>query len=210
MCDEKLTVVRHWLVMRMMRFGELSEIMLLSIINSFSLLITVSQFSGCWSFPGYETRVLIAKFHYTGPTWTRTRTFLRRNSVGSVRVRSGPCPCPCPCRARVRVRVVKFSYKSAHNVTMLAFAAERRPCSNHRYLLAAGSTAANPPQRRAAAEWWDGWTDRQTDRQTDARQFQTPCYSYASRDNEYRLYLMGGSHEKMQLYVTRNFRIINF
>ena len=41
----------------------------------------------------------------TGPT--RTRTFLRRNSVGSVRVRSGLCP----CRARVRVRVVEFSYK---------------------------------------------------------------------------------------------------
>ena len=28
-------------------------------------------------------------------TRTRTRTFLRRNSVGSVRVRSGPRPCPC-------------------------------------------------------------------------------------------------------------------
>ena len=51
---------------------------------------------------------LIAKFHYTGPT--RTRTFLRRNSVGSVRVRSGPCP----CRARVRVHVVEFSYKYTH------------------------------------------------------------------------------------------------
>ena len=36
---------------------------------------------------------IIAKFHYTGPT--RTRTCLRRNSVGSV---------------RVRVRVVEFSY----------------------------------------------------------------------------------------------------
>ena len=38
-----------------------------------------------------------AKFHYTDPTRTRpdphgpARTFLRRNSVGSVRVRSGPC-----------------------------------------------------------------------------------------------------------------------
>ena len=49
---------------------------------------------------------VIAKFHNTdtdtGPTGTRTRTFLRRNSVGSVRVRSGPFgsvsgPCPCPC-----------------------------------------------------------------------------------------------------------------
>ena len=54
---------------------------------------------------------VIAKFHYTGPTRTRTRTFLLRNSVWSVRVRSGPCPCPCsgiwlllqwPC---VRVRL---------------------------------------------------------------------------------------------------------
>jgi len=40
---------------------------------------------------------LIAKFHYTDQTRTRpdphgpARTFLRRNSVGSVRVRSGPC-----------------------------------------------------------------------------------------------------------------------
>ena len=37
-----------------------------------------------------------AKFHYTdtdttGPARTRTDFFLRRNSVGSVRVRSGPC-----------------------------------------------------------------------------------------------------------------------
>jgi len=45
---------------------------------------------------------LTAKFHYTDTGPTRTRTFLRRNSVGSVRVRfaakksvSGPCPCPC-------------------------------------------------------------------------------------------------------------------
>jgi len=45
--------------------------------------------------------LLVAKFHYTDtdtdPTRTRpdphapARTFLRRNSVGSVRVRSGPC-----------------------------------------------------------------------------------------------------------------------
>ena len=62
--------------------------------------------------------LIIAKFHYTdtdtGPTrtksahvvgyelnsTTRTRTFLRRTSVGSVRV-------------RVRVRVVEFSYNAA-------------------------------------------------------------------------------------------------
>jgi len=64
--------------------------------------------------------LIIAKFHYTdtdtGPTRTksahvvgyelnsttrtRTRTFLRRNSVGSVRVRVG-------------VRVVEFSYNAA-------------------------------------------------------------------------------------------------
>jgi len=42
-------------------------------------------------------RRVIAKFHYTDPTRTRpdphgpARTFLWRNSVGSVRVRSGPC-----------------------------------------------------------------------------------------------------------------------
>jgi len=38
-----------------------------------------------------------------------------------------------------------------------------------RYLLATGLTAANPSQRRAAAEWRQGRTDRQTDRQTDGR-----------------------------------------
>jgi len=43
-CDGKLTVVRDWLVLRMMRVGEVSEIRLLSINNFFSLLITVSYF----------------------------------------------------------------------------------------------------------------------------------------------------------------------
>jgi len=41
-----------------------------------------------------QTCSSIAKFHYTDTGPTRTRTFLRRNSVGSV---------------RVRVRVVEFS-----------------------------------------------------------------------------------------------------
>jgi len=31
-----------------------------------------------------------------------------------------------------------------------------------RYLLAAGPTAANPPQRRASAEWWDRQRDGRT------------------------------------------------
>ena len=38
--------------------------------------------------------VVKAKFHYTDPTRTRPDPhglFLRRNSVGSLRVRSGPC-----------------------------------------------------------------------------------------------------------------------
>ena len=41
-----------------------------------------------------ELCFVIAKFHYTGPTRTGPDPhglFLRRNSVGSVRVRSGPC-----------------------------------------------------------------------------------------------------------------------
>jgi len=37
--------------------------------------------------------------------------------------------------------------------------------------LPAGPTAANPPQRHVAAEWWD----RQTDGRTNAQQFQRPC-----------------------------------
>jgi len=60
------------------------------------------------------------------------------------------------------VRVVYVQLPtSAGNVTLLAFAAERRPCSN---LLAGGPTAANPPQRRVAAGRWDGRT--RTDRRT--------------------------------------------
>ena len=53
--------------------------------------------------------LVIAKFHYTGPTGP-ARTFLRRNFVGSVRVsdkvRAGP-------RGSGRARVVEFSYKRA-------------------------------------------------------------------------------------------------
>jgi len=48
---------------------------------------------------------------------------------------------------------------TADNVTLLAFAAERRAAAGRpaadavdRHLLLAGPTAANPPQRRAAAE----------------------------------------------------------
>jgi len=47
-----------------------------------------------------------------------------------------------------------------------------------RYLLAAGPTAANPPQWRVAAAWWDGQTDSQTDGQADARQLYRPCILY--------------------------------
>ena len=57
-------------------------------------------------------------------------------------------------------------------MTLLAIAAERRPCSNRSISPADGPTAANPPHRRA--EWWD----RQTDRQTDARQFRRRCWAY--------------------------------
>ena len=51
-----------------------------------------------------------------------------------------------------------------------AAAADRRPTSRaaiDRYLLVAEPTAANPPQRRAAAAGWNRRTDRQTDRRTD-------------------------------------------
>ena len=48
---------------------------------------------------------------------------------------------------------------SANNVTLLAFAAERRPCSNLvQYLVVAGPTAANYDEA-AVTEM----TDRQTD-----------------------------------------------
>jgi len=53
--------------------------------------------------------LVIAKFHYTDPTGP-TRTFLRRNSVGSVRVslkvRAGPV-------GSGRARVVEFSYNES-------------------------------------------------------------------------------------------------
>jgi len=50
---------------------------------------------------------------------------------------------------------------SADNVTLLAFAAERRAALRlaaaaiDRYLLPAEPTAANPPQRHAAVDRWD-------------------------------------------------------
>ena len=55
---------------------------------------------------------------------------------------------------------------SADNVTLLVFAAERRPCSSQLIILATEPTAA------VAAEWLDGRSDEQThthtqtDRQT--------------------------------------------
>ena len=61
-----------------------------------------------------NTQQHIAKFHYTGPTRTRTRTFLQRNSVGSVRVRFAAKKSVSACRARVRVRVVEFSPYAAY------------------------------------------------------------------------------------------------
>jgi len=57
----------------------------------------------------------------------------------------------------------------ADYVTLLAFAAERRaaeaPAAGaiHRYILTAGHTTANPPQRRAAVDRWTRQSDRQTD-----------------------------------------------
>jgi len=57
-----------------------------------------------------------------------------------------------------------------------AAAADRRPAGGaaiDRYLLAAGPTAANLQQRRAATEW-----DGRTDRQTDAQQLHRPCCAF--------------------------------
>ena len=53
---------------------------------------------------------------------------------------------------------------SADNVTLLAFAGERRRAAIDRYLLAAGPTAANPPSgvRRPNDGTIDGRTDRRT------------------------------------------------
>ena len=62
----------------------------------------------------------------------------------------------------------------ADYVTLLAFAAERRAAGRraveapaagaiHRYILTAGHTTANPPQRRAAVDRWTRQSDRQTD-----------------------------------------------
>jgi len=55
------------------------------------------------------------------------------------------------------------SYVTADNVTLLAFAAERRRAAIDRYLLTAGPTAANP---RVMGQT-DGNMDEQTDRETD-------------------------------------------
>ena len=52
---------------------------------------------------------------------------------------------------------------SADNVTLLAFAAERRCCRApgvvDRYVLPAGPTAANPLHAAAAVDRWDSKTD---------------------------------------------------
>ena len=50
---------------------------------------------------------------------------------------------------------------SADNVTLLAFAAERRAtaATGDRYLPPAGPTAANPPHQYAAVDRWDRRTD---------------------------------------------------
>ena len=59
---------------------------------------------------------------------------------------------------------------SALNVTLPAFAAQRRRLQNDacstitalcRYLLPTGSSAANPPAAADAVDRWDKWTDRQ-------------------------------------------------
>jgi len=63
---------------------------------------------------------------------------------------------------------------AAVNVTLLAFAADRRAAAAplllragraaiDRYLLPAGSTAANPPHAAAAVDNWDIQTERRTD-----------------------------------------------
>jgi len=56
---------------------------------------------------------------------------------------------------------------SADNVTCSHLLLSARCAAIDQHLLPTGPTAANPPQRRAAAERWEG----RTDRQTDARQF---------------------------------------
>ena len=69
---------------------------------------------------------------------------------------------------------------SALNVTLPAFAAERRrlhycarsaPTAVDRYLLPAGRSAANPPAAVAAVDRWD----RRTDGETDTRPLHRPC-----------------------------------
>ena len=76
-----------------------------SVIHTIAFLAFSCPASSCLAFSASPIK---AKFHYTDAGPTRTWTFLLRNSVGSVRVRSGPCP----CRTRVRVRIVEFSYYS--------------------------------------------------------------------------------------------------
>jgi len=81
------------------------------------------------------------------------------------------------------ISVLIDSLPSALNITLPAFAAERRrlrhgalsaPAAIDRYLLPAGRSAANPPPAAAAAER----RDRQADGRTDASPLHRPFSAY--------------------------------
>ena len=74
----------------------------------------------------------------------------------------------------------------ADNVTLLAFAAERRPCNNRSiYMYPARRAHNNKPGRQKQCHGCNPCllcgADRQTDGQTDARQFHRPCCAYYAR-----------------------------
>ena len=95
------------------------------------------------------------------------------------------CVCLRPMQQWIFIEQVCVQLPTyADNVTLLAFAAaERRAAVRRvidRYLLPAGPTAANPPQRYAVVDRWD----RQTGGQTDTVSFYRSC-AYCSSTVRY-------------------------
>jgi len=80
--------------------------------------------------------------------------------------------------AQYKLQVCLQLHTSADNVTLLAFAADRRAAVRRRLLQqsTAAPTAANPPHAAAAVDRWTGRTDcRGTGRRTDSVPLRRPC-----------------------------------
>jgi len=69
---------------------------------------------------------------------------------------------------------------SAVNATLLAFAAERRPCSNRSISRVRAAHGSKPAVAAECGGRQDRRTDGRTDGQTDARSVHRPCHAYYS------------------------------